>query len=256
MTHVPIRASYLVWMVSMLMCMCIAVAKNETTVASSQRLGPRTGSEADSGARRRRRNRERALVRSVMRDGSSDLCSLLARPLDFFSGRPCGAHYKVLGLYRTAASGDLKRAYRARSVLLHPDKNPDGSEAFRRVSEAYECLSSEKCRREYDASLDTHQAETRARIRTHLRHLLIRIHGVVSLCARQYYLVGTALWDWLEAITIDVPSFESPIPAGRAVLMLFLLLRARILLFLYIASVNILKLNYKIAVLMEDRNRF
>ncbi|XP_076631360.1 uncharacterized protein LOC143346776 isoform X2 [Colletes latitarsis] len=63
-------------------------------------------------------------------------------------------YYKVLEVQRTAASGEIKKAYRKLALKWHPDKNPDNLEEankkFKEISEAYEVLIDEKKRRVYD----------------------------------------------------------------------------------------------------------
>jgi len=62
-------------------------------------------------------------------------------------------YYKVLGVERDASLDDIKKAYRKMALKYHPDKNPDPSAAdtFKQVAEAYEVLSNEEKRQEYDS---------------------------------------------------------------------------------------------------------
>ncbi|MFM2161208.1 MAG: hypothetical protein RLZZ383_720, partial [Pseudomonadota bacterium] len=53
-------------------------------------------------------------------------------------------YYEVLGVERTAAEADIKKAYRKLALANHPDRNPGDKEAearFKEASEAYEVLS-------------------------------------------------------------------------------------------------------------------
>jgi molecular chaperone DnaJ len=62
-------------------------------------------------------------------------------------------YYQALGVAKDASAADIKKAYRKLARELHPDKNPGNAEAeakFKEVSEAYDVLSDEKRRKEYD----------------------------------------------------------------------------------------------------------
>ncbi|HLV58057.1 MAG TPA: molecular chaperone DnaJ [Natronosporangium sp.] len=62
-------------------------------------------------------------------------------------------YYQILGVPKSASANDIKKAYRKLARQLHPDRNPNNPEAerrFKEVSEAYQVLSDEKRRKEYD----------------------------------------------------------------------------------------------------------
>ena len=65
-------------------------------------------------------------------------------------------HYEVLNSHRAASATELKACYKRMALMLHPDKNPDESAAvaFKKVSDAWEALSTALNRAEYDAGLD------------------------------------------------------------------------------------------------------
>lgn len=60
-------------------------------------------------------------------------------------------YYQILGVGRSASKDDIRRAYRKLAHEYHPDKGGGGDEAkFREINEAYEVLSDEAKRSQYD----------------------------------------------------------------------------------------------------------
>lgn len=62
-------------------------------------------------------------------------------------------YYEVLGVSKTASQDEIKKAYRSLAKKYHPDLNPNdktAEEKFKEVNEAYETLSDESKRQQYD----------------------------------------------------------------------------------------------------------
>jgi molecular chaperone DnaJ len=62
-------------------------------------------------------------------------------------------YYEILGVDENATADEIKKSYRKLSIKYHPDRNPDDKEAeekFKEIAEAYETLSDENKRKQYD----------------------------------------------------------------------------------------------------------
>ncbi|XP_015251581.1 PREDICTED: dnaJ homolog subfamily B member 9-like [Cyprinodon variegatus] len=61
-------------------------------------------------------------------------------------------YYEILGVPRDATERQIKKAFHKLALKYHPDRNKgaDAEAKFREIAEAYETLSDDKRRREYD----------------------------------------------------------------------------------------------------------
>jgi len=64
-------------------------------------------------------------------------------------------YYKVLELNRNASLDEIRKSFRSLALRYHPDKNKnsEAKEKFMKVVEAYETLSDENGKRNYDESI-------------------------------------------------------------------------------------------------------
>jgi hypothetical protein len=64
----------------------------------------------------------------------------------------CKNYYEILGITQTASESDIKKAYKKLALQMHPDKNraPSADEAFKKIGQAFACLSNPEKRRSYD----------------------------------------------------------------------------------------------------------
>jgi curved DNA-binding protein CbpA len=73
-------------------------------------------------------------------------------------------YYSVLGVPRTASTAEIRQAYARLAREKHPDRFPDPAqraqahEAFKDMTTAFNALSNDKSRREYDAGLERPRA--------------------------------------------------------------------------------------------------
>ena len=63
-------------------------------------------------------------------------------------------YYEILGVSKEATQEEIKKSYRKLSLKYHPDKNPEGEEMFKQISEAYGILSNPDKKTKYDSGGD------------------------------------------------------------------------------------------------------
>jgi len=62
-------------------------------------------------------------------------------------------YYEILGVTKSASADEIKKAYRKVAMQYHPDRNPGDKVAedkFKEAAEAYEILSDQDKRAQYD----------------------------------------------------------------------------------------------------------
>jgi molecular chaperone DnaJ len=62
-------------------------------------------------------------------------------------------YYEILGVVKTSSADEIKKAYRKVAMQFHPDRNPgdkSAEEKFKEAAEAYEVLSDQDKRAQYD----------------------------------------------------------------------------------------------------------
>jgi DnaJ family protein B protein 12 len=60
--------------------------------------------------------------------------------------------YELLGVTKSSTEDEIKKSYRKLALKYHPDKNraPKTDEAFKKIAQAYDCLSNAEKKRKYD----------------------------------------------------------------------------------------------------------
>lgn len=65
--------------------------------------------------------------------------------------------YDILGVSKSASADEIKRAYRKKAHEFHPDKGSGNEAKFKEVNEAYQVLSDEGKRKQYDRFGENYQ---------------------------------------------------------------------------------------------------
>lgn len=222
--------------------------------------------QAEQRRMRRQKEREREAdmaTKNLIKDSSSEGCDWKTQPLAFIRGDACGSYYKILGLNRkknVVDKNDIKKAYRAKSLAFHPDKNPSehASAAFKLVQDAYECLSVDACRADYDYKLQRAEEQT-ALVREQAKDRVVeaaldglnRVHYYLSVAANYVYQNGMDLWNMAGDFEMEL--FGEVRPVGQYLMLGSLVWKGRLLLQVYAFSYAVLRMNYELA---KSRNLF
>lgn len=78
-----------------------------------------------------------------------------AKPFKHNENNGYMTHYDILGVSKGADPDEIKKAYRKLSLQFHPDRNPDpeATEKYKAINEAYEILSDSQKREQYNMEL-------------------------------------------------------------------------------------------------------
>lgn len=98
----------------------------------------------------------RDISRSIMRLDDQELSILSKNSIFAYASNPkedIQDHYKTLGVQKTATKEEIHKAFRKLAKEYHPDRNKDknAQDEFIKIFKAYETLSDEKKRRDYDS---------------------------------------------------------------------------------------------------------
>ncbi|KAH8877490.1 DnaJ likeubfamily B member 9 [Schistosoma japonicum] len=90
----------------------------------------------------------------VMQDLFRYLTLLIILLLEFFLGKSNAEqdYYDILGVSKSASTSEVKKAFRKLALKYHPDKNKDedAQKKFLKIAEAYDVLSDDEKRKQYD----------------------------------------------------------------------------------------------------------
>jgi preprotein translocase subunit Sec63 len=235
-------------------------SRRNTTASSTAEDQERLKEQRE--ARRRRKRRETVIVgnqaaKSMIDASSTEMCDWRKQPMSFLKGELCGSHYKVLGLDRRGKlpeRTEIKKAYRQRSLEVHPDKNPspEAETAFKIVQDAYECLSDDRCRREYERKLD-YEEEQIALNRQMLiekvvhkgKEIFLRVNYYLTFASSYVYHMCMEVWE--RAGEFEMEIFDEPRPIGKYLLAGLLFFKGRFALKIFGVAYSILRVNQELA---------
>lgn len=131
---------------------------------------------------------------------------------------PSEDHYSLLGVSRNASPEEIRLAFRAALLSVHPDHNPESpsaSEQTRRLIDAYRALSDPVKRKFHDASLEPSPAVFVVPVKKRHSRVASRVasaigRGVMSLvliCLMA--IVVVTLSDWIAANWDTIPQIWS-----------------------------------------------
>lgn len=205
-------------------------------------------------------------VRKTIESSESEYCSWKEDPLARIKGELCGSHYKVLNIDRKSSSLDkpqIKKAYRTLSLAVHPDKNPyveDAEAAFNIAQTAYECLTDEECREEYDRKLAIEEDQIqwgreklKQKVLRKAQDLLATAHYHISVAASHVFNVGLTAWEMAEQVKVE--AFDIEWPVGQSVLAGLALWKGQFLVKIFSVSYLILRMNTEIIKYHQETRR-
>lgn len=218
--------------------------------------------QAQQEARKKRKMKEREKehltdAQRTLEAAKDESCDWKQQPLAALKGEVCGSYYKVLGINRRSGLIDksaIKKAYRQKSLSVHPDKNssPEANEAFKLVQDAYECLTDDSCKSNYDIQLQDEEMQI-SLFREQLKHQVIEktfktlthAHYYVSVAAHHIFQTGMDIWDLIGEIEWNL--FGHPRPIGQFFMILGLLWKGKWVLILHALSYAVVRINYELA---------
>jgi hypothetical protein len=109
-------------------------------------------------------------------------------------------YYRILGISQGASDAEIRKAYRARAMEFHPDRNhsPAARDMFIKITEAYQYLTAhphhngvteEEYRRNYQAWVDYRQAEARKKAEEYAKSTFRVFSGTT-------FYKNTSVMDW------------------------------------------------------------
>jgi curved DNA-binding protein CbpA len=136
-------------------------------------------------------------------------------------------YYDTLGISQNATQDEIKRSFRNLALKYHPDKNRNSEESkqkFMKIIEAYEVLSDERSRRDYDIN-NLQKRGTRARWTPPADFGTVYSYDEIRRRYRQSSIEG-GMWDISEKASFGMWKATMLLFACLAAVLLYIILQS------------------------------
>jgi DnaJ-class molecular chaperone len=137
-------------------------------------------------------------------------------------------YYEILGVSHDASQAEIKKSFRNLALQHHPDKNKNSDESkhkFMRIIEAYEVLSDEQARKNYDNNT-LQKRGTRSRWTPSADIGTVYSYEELKRRYRPSSNVGGGMWDISEKANFGIWKATILLFACLAALVIYLILSA------------------------------
>lgn len=128
------------------------------------------------------------------------------------------SYYEILEVTPEATADDIKKSFRKLALKYHPDKNKNSEESkqkFMKIVEAYEVLSNDQSRKQYDGKSEQSTWVPSADFS--------RVYSYEELKRQYKTQVQGGMWDISEKATMGMWKATIILFAGLAALVVFIL---------------------------------
>lgn len=128
------------------------------------------------------------------------------------------SYYEILEVTPEATADDIKKSFRKLALKYHPDKNKNSEESkqkFMKIVEAYEVLSNDQSRKQYDGKSEQSTWIPSADFS--------RVYSYEELKRQYKTQVQGGMWDISEKATMGMWKATIILFAGLAALVVFIL---------------------------------
>ena len=138
-------------------------------------------------------------------------------------------YYTILGLGKDASQSEIVRSYRYLALKYHPDRNKNSEEAkqkFMQIVEAYEVLSDEQARKNYDSNVYyDHYDQAPIQRQWTPPADFDRIYSYAEIKRRYRQTgIGGGMWDISETASLGMWKATMILFGGLAAIVIFIML--------------------------------